>query len=264
MRVDAGYFSERLSDARVTVAGGEGIAREYRGPVEGTVARAAVRYVRRKGAVFVVLCAYPESLSGSYEQFARESIEGFRLKAPRSSGAGKETPARSRLCSTILSDTFGEWVHNDDFNFWAYRPPRWRDRNDDLPRNGVRRFSGPGDNAGLVIYAAKLPREEFTVEQIADASETYFAAQTPLLKRRLSSRQHPVRGARGILRQYRGMINSVEIYTTVLYVVQDKAFFVVLGFCAEPVVPQYGDALTESVTSFHFASPEALPGPPRE
>ena len=259
MRMTAGYFSERLSDARVAVAGGEGLAREYHGPVGSTPVRAAVRYIRRKGAVFVVLCAYPESLAGSYEQVAGECVESFRLRAPRLSGAGKQSSPATRLCSTILADVFGEWVHDDDFNFWAYRPACWRDQEKNLPRNGVRCFNEPGGNAGLVIYAAELPHGKFAVEQIADASEAYFAARTPFLERRLSSRCHPVRGARGILRRYRGSVGDVETRSTVLYVLQDKTFFVIFGFCAEPVAARCGDALTQSVTSFHFASPEAYP-----
>jgi len=257
MRVDAGYFRERLASAKVTVAGGQALARRYRGPVGGMMARAEVRYVRRKDAVFVVLCAYPESLSNLYEQLAKDCVKGFRLRPPASSGSGKRSSPATRLAATILKSAFGEWVYNDDFNFWAYRPPSWRDQKNDLPRNGVRRFNDPSGNAGLVIYAAELPPGEFTVEEIADASEGYFAARTPLLDQRLSSRQHPLHGASGILRRYRGSADGVGTRATVLYVLQDNTLFVVFGFCAEPFAPQYGDALTESVTSFHFASPDS-------
>ena len=262
MRVDAGYFRERLANAAVPVAGGRALARSYRGPVGGMMARAAVRYVRRKDAVFIVLCAYPESLADSYDELAHDCVAGFRLSPPRAPADPKRSSPASRLASTILKHAFGQWVHNDDFNFWAYRPASWRDQKDDLPRNGVHRFNDPSGNAGLVIYAAELPQGDFTVEQIADASEGYFAARTPLLDRRLSTRPHPLHGAQGIIRRYRGSVDGVNTRATVLYVLQDNTFFVVFGFCTEPVAPQYADTLTESVTSFHFASPETLPASP--
>lgn len=259
MRADAGYFQERLTGRNVTISGGQCLARDYRGNVSGMNARATVRYIRREDSLFLVVCAFPESLASSYRGPARRHVRGFRLTAPPSSRRQEGSLQPTLFCTTVLGSALGEWIHNEDFNFWAYRPASWSNEKEDLPRNGVQQFSDPSGDAGLVIYAAKLPAGQFTVGDIADACESYLDAQTPFLKKRLSSREHPVKGARGVLRRYRGSFEGIGTRATVLYLVHKERFFVVFGFCAEPDALRCNDVLTESVTSFHFASPESYP-----